>query len=92
MSKRILVADDEPHVLRVLAHSLEREGYEVQTVGNGADAYEYVMQAAPDVLPEVIERVVDIKLTKDEQAMFDKSVDAVKGLVEACKGIDEGLG
>ena len=39
-----------------------------------------------------IERVVDIKLGKDEQAMFDKSVDAVKGLVEACKGIDEGLG
>ena len=38
-----------------------------------------------------IERVVDIKLTKDEQAMFDKSVDAVKGLVEACKGIDSSL-
>ena len=39
-----------------------------------------------------IERVVDIKLAKDEQAMFDKSVDAVKGLVEACKGIDSNLG
>jgi len=38
-----------------------------------------------------IERVVDIKLQKDEQAMFDKSVDAVKGLVEACKGIDPDL-
>jgi len=38
-----------------------------------------------------IERVVDIKLQKDEQVMFDKSVDAVKGLVEACKGIDTSL-
>ncbi len=38
-----------------------------------------------------IERVVDIKLNKDEQAMFDKSVDAVKGLVAACKGIDPSL-
>ncbi len=38
-----------------------------------------------------IERVVDIKLKKNEQAMFDKSVDAVKGLVEACKAIDGGL-
>ncbi len=38
-----------------------------------------------------IERVVDIKLSKDEQAMFDKSVEAVEGLVEACKGIDGGL-
>ena len=39
-----------------------------------------------------IERVVDIKLSKDEQAMFDKSVDAVKGLVKACREIDGGLG
>jgi malate dehydrogenase len=38
-----------------------------------------------------IERVVDISLSRDEQAMFDKSVDAVKGLVEACKGIDPTL-
>jgi malate dehydrogenase len=39
-----------------------------------------------------VERVVDIKLNRDEQAMFDKSVDAVKGLVAACKGIDPSLG
>jgi malate dehydrogenase len=38
-----------------------------------------------------IEKVVDIKLTKDEQAMFDKSVDAVKGLVSACQEIDPSL-
>lgn len=38
-----------------------------------------------------IEKVIDIKLDKDEQAMFDKSVDAVKGLVDACKGIDNSL-
>ena len=39
-----------------------------------------------------VERVVDIQLSSEEQAMFDKSVDAVKGLVEACKGIDGELG
>jgi len=38
-----------------------------------------------------VERVVEIELNKDEQAMFDKSVEAVKGLVAACKGIDESL-
>ncbi|MBC9247001.1 malate dehydrogenase [Paracoccus sp. 11-3] len=38
-----------------------------------------------------VEKVIDIKLNKDEQAMFDKSVDAVKGLVAACKGIDPSL-
>jgi malate dehydrogenase len=39
-----------------------------------------------------IERVVEISMNKDEQAMFDNSVGAVKGLVEACKGIDSSLG
>nr|MDA3857933.1 malate dehydrogenase [Roseovarius sp.] len=38
-----------------------------------------------------IEKVIDIKMNKDEQAMFDKSVDAVKGLVKACKEIDPSL-
>ncbi len=38
-----------------------------------------------------IERVIAIKMNKDEQAMFDKSVEAVKGLVDACKGIDPSL-
>ena len=38
-----------------------------------------------------VERVIAINLDKDEQAMLDKSIDAVKGLVAACKGIDESL-
>ena len=38
-----------------------------------------------------VERVVEIKLNGDEKAMFDKSVGAVRGLVEACKGIDAKL-
>ncbi|MFC0201871.1 malate dehydrogenase [Paracoccus rhizosphaerae] len=38
-----------------------------------------------------VERIIDIKLDRDDQAMFDKSVDAVRGLVEACKGIESSL-
>ncbi|MTI03064.1 MULTISPECIES: malate dehydrogenase [Alphaproteobacteria] len=38
-----------------------------------------------------VERIVDIKLNEDEQAGFDNSVNAVKGLIEACKGIDSSL-
>ncbi len=39
-----------------------------------------------------VERVIDIDLNGDEAAMFQKSVDAVKGLVAACKQIDPALG
>ena len=38
-----------------------------------------------------VERVINIQMSKDEQAMFDKSVDAVKVLVAACKAIDANL-
>jgi len=38
-----------------------------------------------------IEKIVEIRLNDAEQAMFQKSVDSVKGLVEACKAIDPAL-
>jgi len=38
-----------------------------------------------------VERLVEIQMTEDENAMFQKSVDAVKGLVAACKAIDPTL-
>ncbi len=38
-----------------------------------------------------VERLVEIRLSPEENAMFQKSVDSVKGLVAACKGIDPTL-
>lgn len=38
-----------------------------------------------------VEKIVEISLNAEEQAMFDHSVASVKGLVEACKGIDPSL-
>jgi malate dehydrogenase len=35
-----------------------------------------------------VERVVEIELTAAERQMFDHSVNAVRGLIDACKGID----
>ncbi|MEN0653849.1 MULTISPECIES: malate dehydrogenase [Hyphobacterium] len=38
-----------------------------------------------------VEKIVEISLNADEQTMFDNSVDSVKGLVEACKGLEPSL-
>lgn len=38
-----------------------------------------------------IEKVIDIQMSRDEQAMFESSVAAVQGLVDACKAIDSSL-
>jgi malate dehydrogenase len=39
-----------------------------------------------------VEKVVEIALNDDEKAMFRTSVEAVQGLVAACKAIDTSLG
>jgi malate dehydrogenase len=38
-----------------------------------------------------VEKVVKIKMKADEQAMFDKSVASVRGLIDACKAINPAL-
>ncbi|MCP4875808.1 MAG: response regulator [Gammaproteobacteria bacterium] len=47
---KILIADDEPHVLRVLKLSLEKEGYAVETCANGKEALTRLEQEYPDIL------------------------------------------
>ena len=46
----ILIADDEPHVIRVLKVTLEREGYTVQTAPNGEAALARIHHDQPDLL------------------------------------------
>ena len=38
-----------------------------------------------------VERIVEVSLTPEEKAMFDKSVASVQGLVDACKQINPAL-
>jgi malate dehydrogenase len=38
-----------------------------------------------------VERIVELELTAPERAMFDKSVESVRGLIEACKKLEPKL-
>jgi malate dehydrogenase len=38
-----------------------------------------------------VERVLEVEFNADEKAMFDKSVGAVKTLIEACKTVNPAL-
>ncbi len=48
--RRILIVDDEPHVVRVLKLALERAGYVVDQAGDGKEALDYLQRREPDVL------------------------------------------
>jgi diguanylate cyclase (GGDEF)-like protein len=47
---RILVADDEPHIRRILQFLLEQEGFEVIMAENGEEAWKQVAVAQPDLV------------------------------------------
>ena len=48
--KKIILVDDEMHVLRILRLSLEKQGYHIDTYNNGQDALDALKQGLPDVL------------------------------------------
>lgn len=50
MSKTIVIADDEPHVLRSLEFILKKQGYRVITATNGEEALEKVKSHNPDLV------------------------------------------
>jgi DNA-binding response OmpR family regulator len=50
LSKRILVADDEPNIVAALEFVLRRAGYEVETARNGEEVLTRVAQAPPDLV------------------------------------------
>ena len=49
-SIRVLWADDDPMIRTVMATNLEAEGFDVQTVADGDEAYEAAILICPDVL------------------------------------------
>ena len=49
-TKRVLVVDDELHMIRVIKLFLERAGYKVDTATNGQQALDSILLDPPDVL------------------------------------------
>jgi DNA-binding NarL/FixJ family response regulator len=50
MSKRLLVVDDEPNLLRAVAACLKTEDYEVTTARSGQEALLRVVESVPDLI------------------------------------------
>jgi two-component system alkaline phosphatase synthesis response regulator PhoP len=48
--KRVLVVDDEIHIVHVVAIKLRNNGYEVISADNGAEAFELACEEKPDII------------------------------------------
>jgi len=47
---RVLIADDEIHIIHVVAIKLRNNGYEVIAANNGAEAYDLACREHPDII------------------------------------------
>ncbi len=69
----ILVVDDEPYMIRLLQHHIERAGYRLVKATNGREALERIEEDQPDLIimdvmmPEINGLEVLAQLRKQEQ-------------------------
>ena len=48
--KKVLIVDDEVHIINVVAIKLRNNGYDVLSADNGAEAYELAYREKPDII------------------------------------------
>jgi two-component system alkaline phosphatase synthesis response regulator PhoP len=48
--KKVLIVDDEIHIVHVVAIKLKNNGYEVISANNGLEAYELACDVKPDII------------------------------------------
>ena len=74
--KKVLVVDDEIHIVHVVTIKLRNNGYEVVTADNGAEAFALACEEKPDIIVtdyqmprmtglELVERLRQCEQTKD---------------------------
>ncbi|MFC1571396.1 response regulator [Candidatus Margulisiibacteriota bacterium] len=75
MSKRVLVVDDEPDILKVVTFRLKKEGYEVITAVDGQEGLDFAKSKKPDLI------LLDLRLPKmngDEVCKLIKADEQIK--------------
>ncbi|HEX9181430.1 MAG TPA: response regulator [Burkholderiales bacterium] len=50
MTKRVLIADDEPNIVMSLEFLMQRAGYQVQVATNGEEALRFATDVPPDLM------------------------------------------
>ena len=74
--KRVLIVDDEIHIVHVVAIKLRNNGYEVISADNGAEAFDLALRDKPNIIVtdfqmpvmtglELVEKLRDDEQTRD---------------------------
>ena len=91
MSKKILVADDEPNILISLEYLLKREGYTVLLAHDGQEALDVITAERPDLV------LLDVMMPKKtgfevcQAVRASETLQSIKILMLTAKGRDTDL-
>ncbi len=100
MPHKILIVDDEPDIVEVLADRLEASGFDVRAVPNARDCYTAVDEDAPDLIlldiqmPDIggMETLVELKKDHPEVPVLMISASSAPEVArEAIQGGAEGF-
>ncbi|MCC7059739.1 MAG: response regulator [Burkholderiaceae bacterium] len=86
MASRVLIAEDEPHIVESLSFVLQREGYAVTSVLDGEAALHHLRSDAPDllILDLMLPRVNGFEVLK--AAKSDPALKAIPVIILTAKG------
>jgi DNA-binding response OmpR family regulator len=86
MAVQILVADDEPHVVRALSFVLTKEGFSVAVASNGEDALARIREERPSLvfLDIVMPKRTGIEICKEIKG--DPELKGTHVIILTCKG------
>ena len=94
MKAKIVVADDEPHIRKMISRLLTDEGYEVKPAENGREAVEVFLSFQPDVvlldqqMPVMtgVEALEEIKrISPNQTVLFVTAFGSISLAVDAVK-------
>lgn len=74
-TQKVLVVDDEESILELLKYNLEKQGYDVRTAGEGAEAVEIAKKFHPDLV------LLDIMMPKMDGVEACRQIRAMPELV-----------
>ncbi|MGV3721110.1 MAG: response regulator transcription factor, partial [Actinomycetota bacterium] len=76
MSKKVLVVDDQPHIVRLIQVNLEKEGLQVSTASDGVEGLEKISEERPDLV------ILDVIMPRKDGFQVLRDIKSDEGLAD----------
>ena len=86
MARTIVIADDEPHLVHIVAYNLKKAGFDVHTAANGQQCLDLATTVGPDLIVSDYQMPVMDGLTACQRLRADPRTANVPVLLLTARG------